>query len=671
MKPVDNPPEDRERSPYTGWTRQHWEALADRKLLAVRRYASPGHALIDLPGPQSFSGRWSDGLEGFARTFLLAGFRLARTGKDDPHNLAEWYAAGLAAGADPTSTERWPTFEEKQQAKVECASIALALHETRPWIWDRLSERTQQHVIDWMARMIGSSMPQNNWIWFQNVTEAFLRTVGGPWSPEDIERNIALTEEWYAGDGWYSDGDHEQGGLRNFDYYSGWAMQFYPLLYCRMLDNLVDGGADPELLRTYRERLERFLADAQHLVGANGSPVLQGRSLTYRYAVLAPFWMGALFDATPLAPGRTRRLASGVLRHFVDAHCLDESDLQPIGWHGAFEPIRQVYSGPGSPYWSSKGFAGLLLPPDHPVWTETEAPLEIEERDVAVTIRPAGWVVSGTHSDGIVRLTHHRGDHTAATRFSDDDPFYARYAYSSHAAPNVVDPDAGAPFDSQVALVGSDRRPSQRRPYEPLLIDGRLAISRHRAHWGAGPAWFSRPSGDAEVGPWVTTAAVLNGPYEVRLVRVDDPRGDIGQPDPANPDLPRHPGPWRLRIGGWAIADDESAESELPDGTVLASVRRRDGLRSTVVGLRQLDTVGVATYPRANPLGTVSATPWAGTSAPVRAGEVYAALVVLAASDEMELVECAVDSFVDGAAVRIDWPDGTSDEFRLDPPTLA
>src|SRR5262245_16859529 len=86
--------EDRELSPYTGWTREHWEATLDATLDAVRPYASPRHALIDLPGPVSISGRRSDGLEGFARTFLAAGFRLARK-QEGNGILAEWYASGL------------------------------------------------------------------------------------------------------------------------------------------------------------------------------------------------------------------------------------------------------------------------------------------------------------------------------------------------------------------------------------------------------------------------------------------------------------------------------------------------------------------------------------------------------------------------------------------------
>ncbi|WP_155849020.1 DUF2264 domain-containing protein, partial [Amycolatopsis vancoresmycina] len=93
--------EDRRLSPYTGWTREHWTALADRMLAAVVPHRSPGGARIDLPGPASRNGRVSDGLEGFARTFLLAGFRVAGERGADPGGLLEPYARGLAAGTDP------------------------------------------------------------------------------------------------------------------------------------------------------------------------------------------------------------------------------------------------------------------------------------------------------------------------------------------------------------------------------------------------------------------------------------------------------------------------------------------------------------------------------------------------------------------------------------------
>jgi hypothetical protein len=667
----DSLPEDRVVSPYTGWTRAHWEDLADAQLAAVRGYASRRHALVDLPGPASRSGAHSDGLEGFARTFLLAGFRLARSGDADPGGHAEWYAEGLAAGTDPDSPERWPRLTECDQAKVECASVAIALHESRAWIWDRLGDDTRQRIVAWMTDMHGTAVPDNNWVWFRAVTSAFLRSVGAPWSATDIDHAIARTEQWYAGDGWYSDGgdsdpnggdsDPNGGdadpvtGLRDFDYYSGWAMQYYPLWYCR----ISGGAADPVLLSRYRDRLRRYLDDVQHLVGAGGGPLLQGRSLTYRYAMLCPFWTGAVFDATPLPAGRTRRLASGTLRYFTEAGCFDEQGLQPLGWRGEFTAMRQPYSGPGSPYWSSKGFAGLVLPASHPVWAEQEQPLLIESGDVSRRLAAPGWLVRGTSADGVVRLVNHGSDHAAGPAAEADDPCYARLGYATHAFPDSTAAALSDPVDSHVALLDGGGRPSHRRPLTRLHLGDNAAASRHRAHWPLGPvpAPYARdPAPAYRLGPWITTASVLHGPLEVRLTRVDGPVE----------------GPLRLRVGGYCLAADEppSADtSRLP----AAWLRRPDGLASTVVNLRGFDQCGIAAAQDANALGRHSATPWLATSAPVRPGAVYGALVCLSGVVTGPAVAAGVRLSVrredsGSAVVTVAWDDGTHETARLDPP---
>jgi hypothetical protein len=648
----DLPPPDHALSPLTGWTRAHWTTTADRLLAAVRPYASPGHALIDLPGPASASGRWSDGLEGFARTFLLAAFRLAGSDRAETAamtELADRYALGVDRGTDPRSPERWPTLHEKGQAKVECASVAIALHLTRAWIWDRLTDRVRDQVVTWMADMIGTWTPNNNWIWFQNVTEAFLRSVGGPWRAEDIDRNLALTESWYVDDGWYSDGDHDQGGNRNFDHYNGWAMLFYPLWYCRILGEDTPDG----LLDTYTGRLSRYLGGAQHLVGADGSPLFQGRSLTYRFAALATFWAGEIFDATPLPHGRTRRLASGMLRHFLDRGAVDDRSLLTLGWHHRFTAIRQPYSGPGSPYWASKGFAGLMLPADHPVWTDIEQQQVIEREDVAVALTGPGWVVSGTAADGVVRIANHGGDHARADTPDAGDPYYDRLAYSTVCAPDIGEPDHTSPVDSHVALIAEDGSASLRRPWQRVAVEGRTGVSRHRPHWSRDQPrrWL--------LGPVLTTASVLRGAVEVRIVRIEavDTLPAFDQADTAP-----HPGPWRLRIGGAAVA--ASVALGLED----AVVRRADGLVSAVVPLRGAATTGVTERRDANPFGRYSACPWAITTAPVAAGEVYAVAVLLGREPP---IEAAAGIGVDvGEVVTVRWPDGQIDDVPLGGPQV-
>ncbi|MFJ1576572.1 DUF2264 domain-containing protein [Streptomyces sp. NPDC088182] len=670
--------------PTTPLTRADWERLADRLLLAVRPYASERHALIGLPGTASVNGPWSDGLEGFARTFLLAAFRLAGARGHDPDGLAEWYAAGIVAGVDPASEERWPTFAESNQAKVEAASIAIALHETRPWIWDRLPDRTRRQLLDWLGHMVGNTMPGNNWIWFQAITEAFARTTGGAWRAGDLTRTIELTEDWYTGDGWYSDG-LSGGAHRNYDHYNGWAMHFYPLWFCRILGD----GAPDGLLDRYRTRLRRFLDDARHLVGGNGSPLIQGRSLTYRFAALAPVWTGALFDATPLPPGQTRRLANRMLDHFTGHGAVDERGLLTLGWHRPFRPVLQVYSGPASPYWASKGFAGLLLPDGHPVWSADESPLPVESGDFALALRAPGWLVSGTRADGVVRVVNHGSDHADPARPHSDDPLYARIAFSTHAAPETPSDPRGGPVDSSVVLLGADGRASHRRPLERVTVEGRVAVSRSRAHWPEDERWdcFGGPDTAYRPGPWITVASVLRGTVEVRLVRVDPAPGGA-------------PGPWRLRLGGWAVGTgdvyprsglvplpvlDENAESGsgmgAGSGTVLASP---SGFDETDVH-HGTDT---------NALTTTSATPTLSTSGDVVFARPYAAAVHLGGSalseeriprvrrrprstDAAHAAETtdATDATetTDAHAIVVDvlWPDGQLDTVRLPAPPAS
>lgn len=652
---LELPPDDAARSPHTGWTRDHWEAVADHKLLALRPYASPRHALLSLPGPVGASGRWSDGMEAFARSFLLAGFRVGGAGGEDPHGFLDWYAEGLAAGTDPSSPERWPRFSERGQAKVEAAAIAIALHETRPWLWDRLPDATRQRVVDWMGEILGTFAHTNNWVWFQNVVEAFLRSVGGPWSEDEIERNLAVHEGFYAGDGWYSDGGTRPDGLRHFDYYSGWALHVYPLWFHRI------AGTEPP--PSYRSRLVRYLEDAQHFVSPSGAPVLQGRSLTYRYAMLGPFWTGALFDATPLPPGRTRRLASGVLRWFVSQGAVDGDGLQPIGWRGAFAPIRQLYTGAGSPYWSSKGFAGLLLPPSHPVWTATESALPVETADVSVLVRPAGWLLSGTAADGVVRLVNHGSDHVYGPRVADDVAFYARHGYATHAAPSLSRSGVADPGESHVALLDGDGRPSHRSPLRRLSLDadGVLA-SRSRAHWRE-----TSPSptvGDADVfrtGPWLTTASVVRGALEVRLARMD-PVDLADDPDEV---WIADPGPWTLRFGGWSIASDPAAPTV---SAAAAQVVADEGLTSLVIGIGEVSSTGVVESSGAHPLGRWSAWPWAATPGPAAFGRVYAAVVVLSADPAALAAAPSISVAADGDEVTITWPDASTTTLRLPAP---
>jgi hypothetical protein len=190
------------------WTRQDLLAYADRLLDGVRPWASENFARITPPGASGGYGRDVDGLEGFARTFLLAGFRIAGAKGQGVDRLIEDYSRGIAAGVDPESPDRWVRLDEHDQAKVEAASLALILDMTREWIWESLDPTTQARVIGYLSPVVGDAgYPRNNWLWFRIVVETFLRSVGGPWSQEDIDADLELHETFVRQDGWLSDGD--------------------------------------------------------------------------------------------------------------------------------------------------------------------------------------------------------------------------------------------------------------------------------------------------------------------------------------------------------------------------------------------------------------------------------------------------------------------------------
>src|SRR5581483_6837193 len=170
----------------------------------------------------------------------------------------------------------------------------------------------------------------------------------------------------------------------------------------------------------------------------------------------------------------------------------------------------------------------------------------VEREDFTRVLAAPGWIACGTRADGIVRVVNHGADHAAGAEA--DDPDYSRWAYATAAGPEYggdgpeTGPDGkarparpdlalpgGGALDNHVALLDAAGRPSHRRPLERVRLTDTAAVSRHRAHW---------PQNSGLDGPWLTTASLVRGMWEVRAVLVEE------APE----------GAYRLRIGGWAIA---------------------------------------------------------------------------------------------------------------------
>ncbi|WP_435747538.1 DUF2264 domain-containing protein [Microbacterium sp. PMB16] len=624
------------------WSRDDLLAYADRLLAAVRPWASENGARITLPGASGGYGRDVDGLEGFVRTFLLAGFRIAGARGEGVDDLIDFYSRGIRAGVDPTGPDRWVRLDEHAQAKVEAASIALILDMTRPWIWDRLDALTRQRMIDYLAPVVGDeTYPKNNWLWFRVVVQTFLRSVGGPWSQADIDQDLAQHDSFVRAGGWISDGED-----RSYDHYVGWALHLYPVLWSRMQGaaELARGRTDADLAR-----LDTFLQDAIALVGSDGSPLIQGRSLVYRFAAAAPYWAGAIAGVPSVPLGRLRRAASEIVRHFAENGVPDTNGLLDLGWHGEWRRLAQNYSGTGSPYWAAKGLLGIALPADHPVWSAPSELLPVEIADTLRVVAAPAWIISATVDDGIVRVVNHGSDHARPGDLVGDSPLYARLGYSTAASP-LLNGDAWAePLEQSVALLHADGRATHRAGMRVLgvRLDGDAAVagSQATAHWIAPAATQTRHgsgiTGDVEIAGIVTTWSVVRGAWEVRLVRIDAIEADAA--------------PTALRIGGWAVAAD-TVEHAVSAPAAWASAR---GIHSALSGVTPGGVPSIETRRDASPLGAAASVPV--ITYPVTTGAWIAAVVHL--SDRAAASAPSVR--IEGDLVAVEWPDSTTTEHRL------
>ncbi|WP_221583906.1 DUF2264 domain-containing protein [Microbacterium sp. G2-8] len=631
MTTLELPPLDQALSLRTGWTRAHWECVADAILDGAARHQSPGGALIRYPGQPGGYGADVDALEGFSRTFMLAAFRIA----GDPaatEELAERYARGFAAGADPRSPERWLRPDEVDQAKVESAALALGLHLTRDQIWARLSAETRAHIVDYLSGFVGASYPPNNWAWFRIIVEQFLASVGADHRPSDIDDDLALLDSFERGGGWSADGHG-----RDFDHYCGWALPFYPIIWADMVK---DDPRHDERIAKYQADLDDYLDDALHLIGADGAPLFQGRSLTYRFATAAPVWAAAFGGSSRHAPGLLRRAASGQLAHFVGHGAPSADGLLPIGWHHAWRKMAQNYSGTGSPYWAAKGLFGLALPASHSVWTAPEEDLPIDRGAFSRVLTAPGWLVSGT-DDGVVRLVNHGTDHGREGVHGPDGPLYAKLGYSTATSPILSGPGVADPLDGAVGLLRAGR-PSHRAGFVRGVcdaLDGETTVgsSTSRAHWpielaGEPDHGHGGAATRTVFGPLIDVVSVSRGAWEVRFSRV---RGE-------GSDTADHDGD--LRIGGWALTGDplETAEGEA----------RTLRLASRVVALRGIAETGVRVEDDVTPLAGRTGVPWATA----RAGEDWTVCAVFLGDAAHAASSPVADP--EGAVWRITWPDG-------------
>ncbi len=419
-----------------------WVATAEALLLPLVERLYPAMGCFDIGGQASNHDSDADRLEAFARPFLLAAQYLVashHSGKINDDELCTNLRKTIITGVTPGVPGYWGEISNYHQHTVESGLIIIALELTRPLIWETFSSNEKELFIGWLSANRGLGYHQNNHMFFGIFPLSFLQRErhGREYDNAICLRLLEKLERMYIGGGWFEDGMNE-----TVDYYNAYAFHYYMPMWIKIY-----GGNNPELESRWKGYLHQFLNHWQYFFAADGSIPPFGRSITYRFAVTAPFGLGAELDCLPFPGGTARNICTENLNYFLQGDCLDENGLLTIGWLGEMSGISEKYSCGASPYWAAKAFFPLTLPEEHPFWQSELKPYPSRREDYFRYFPEAELAVRST--GGQVELINYGTNiFTGNTYFG---PYkWGKNSYRSDAGFEV--PDEGQVFSRDSAL---------------------------------------------------------------------------------------------------------------------------------------------------------------------------------------------------------------------------
>lgn len=405
---------------------------AMRRLLApLDRYRSAGFARVRLSPYGAVFDPVAAEIEGFARP--LWALAPAQVGGSD----IDWhpYRKGLANGTDPAHPEYWGAPKNTDQRLVELAAVGFALLVAKPQIFDPLTPKAKANIRDYLLQATGKTFSPNNWMFFRLLMDAGLRATGDGPAPESGNAERAALDALYLGDGWYRDGPGHR-----VDHYNGFAFHTYGLLLHHFAPE-TDSGRHLERARLFAPQFARWFDET-----GRGLPF--GRSMTYRFGMVAFFAAYALADPDPVLPmGVLKGVILRHLRWWADQPIADRDGVLSVGYAYPNPQIAENYNSPGSPYWAMKAFLMLAMPENHPFWTCDELPLPT----VPPTSQTAPRFLIAAQNGAVTALCGGQ----IAPMFRHGAEKYSKLCYSSEAGFCVEAHDIDAreaAFDSNLAI---------------------------------------------------------------------------------------------------------------------------------------------------------------------------------------------------------------------------
>lgn len=395
-------------------TKKDYQNAVKELCLPLKKYYSQGKAHLLIGSTAAHYGVKTSGLEGFSR-ILWGLVPLWISGEESC--LDEYILEGISHGTDKNHAEYWGDYTDGEQAYVEMGALAYALLMIPEKVWHPLCERVQRNFEQWLWQINTHKISDNNWLFFRILVNCGLRRVAASWDEKQLNADLNRVEDFYLGDGWYSDGMTKQR-----DYYIGFAMHFYSLVYAKAMEK-----EDPERSLRYKERAEAYAKDFIYWFGARGEALPYGRSLTYRFAQ-GCFWSALAYaDVEAFSWGVIKGIVNRHFRNWFERPILDSEQKLTLGYGYPDLHMCEGYNSAQSPYWALKSFLILALPDGHPFWKAEELPLP--ELDEVRELPHAGMVMQRKKDGYVTALT--------SGQYAEWEPVhcaekYEKFAYNSY-----------------------------------------------------------------------------------------------------------------------------------------------------------------------------------------------------------------------------------------------
>lgn len=300
--------------------------------------------------------------------------------------LRQWALASYKNAVDPESPD-YLCWGVAGQNLVDAAYIAESFVRAYDALWVPLDQVTKDRYLHEFKRMRNIEPPYTNWLLFSSIIESFMAKATDRKDYDDfrVMMTIRKMEEWYVGDGWFSDGPEFA-----FNYYGSYV--FHPM-YLETLQNMIDAKANTRLeYKKYYDRqlkrTQKYSIVLERFISPEGTFPVVGRSIPYRMAALQPLAMMAWKQTLPkeLTNGQVRSALTAVMHRMYDQQQqsakgearpdknYNEGGFLTIGFCGHQPDVADWYTNNGSLYMTSLSFMPLGLPADHPFWTSEAEP---------------------------------------------------------------------------------------------------------------------------------------------------------------------------------------------------------------------------------------------------------------------------------------------------------